>query len=86
MKTLKRLHSMGGSGKTTLTAFLENGQRAAKAAEQLSAVSLLMFRAYEAVTAVQAAIKEAPLSKEGRELLWQDFVKKLPDHKPEKRR
>ena len=46
--------------------------------ERLSAVSLLTFRAYEAVIAVQAAIKNAPPSREGRELLWQDFIKKLP--------
>jgi hypothetical protein len=70
-----------------LTAFLQRGMAAQKAAdeaitkstlEQLSALSLLQARAGEAAINFRKAIDAAPLSNEARAELWQQFMGRLP--------
>jgi hypothetical protein len=46
--------------------------------EQLSALSLLQLRAAEAIINFRRAIDLAPLSKQARAELWQDFISRLP--------
>jgi hypothetical protein len=46
--------------------------------EQLSALSLLQARAGEAIINFRRAIDAAPLSKQARAELWQDFISRLP--------
>jgi hypothetical protein len=46
--------------------------------EQLSALSLLQARAGEAAINFRRAIEAAPLSKEARAELWQNFINGLP--------
>jgi hypothetical protein len=46
--------------------------------EQLSALSLLQARAGEAIINFRRAIDAAPLSKQARAELWQQFISGLP--------
>jgi hypothetical protein len=46
--------------------------------EQLSALSLLQARAGEAIINFRLAIDAAPLSKQARAELWQQFISRLP--------
>jgi hypothetical protein len=46
--------------------------------EQISALSLLQARAGQAIINFRRAIDTAPLSKQARAELWQDFISRLP--------